>query len=54
MKISELKPGVGNASIEGEVVSKEEPREVRTKFGKTMRVANAVLKDDSGQVTLSL
>ena len=54
MKISELKAGVGNASIEGEVVKKEEPREVLTKFGKKTRVANATVKDESGEITLSL
>lgn len=54
MKISELKPGTGNASVEAEVTAIEEPREVVTKFGKRTRVANATIKDDSGEVTLSL
>jgi len=54
MKISELKAGTGNATVEGEIVAKEEPREVVTRFGKRTRVANATLKDDSGEITLSL
>ena len=54
VKISELRPGIGNVTISGEVTAKEEPREVVTKYGKKVRVANAVLKDDSGEITLSL
>ncbi len=54
MKISELKAGTGNATIEAEVTAIEEPREVITKFGKRTRVANATIKDESGEITLSL
>jgi replication factor A1 len=54
MKISELKSGTGNASIEGEIVAMEEPREVMGKFGKRLRVASATVKDDSGEIVLSL
>jgi len=54
MKISELKAGTGNVDLEGEISVKEEPRDVITKFGKKTRVANAKLKDDSGEITLSL
>ena len=54
MKISELKSGTGNAAIEAEVTAVEEPREVVTKFGKRTRVASATIKDDSGEITLSL
>ncbi|MEM2137500.1 MAG: OB-fold nucleic acid binding domain-containing protein [Candidatus Anstonellaceae archaeon] len=54
MKISELKAGTGNVSVEGELVSKEEARDVITKFGKKLRVANATLKDASGEIQLSL
>jgi len=52
MKISELKAGTGNASIEAEVVSMA--RDVMGKFGKRLRVASATLKDDSGEIVLSL
>lgn len=54
MKISELKAGTGNASIEADIVSMEEPREVMGKYGKRLRVASATLKDDSGEIVLSL
>jgi replication factor A1 len=54
MKISELKAGTGNANVDAEVTAVEEPREVVTKFGKRTRVANATIKDESGEVTLSL
>ena len=52
-KISELKPGM-NATIEGEVISIEPTREVRTKFGKLLRVANATIGDESGEITVTL
>ncbi len=52
-KIADLRPGA-NGSIEGEVVSIEPTREVRTKFGKLIRVANASVSDESGQVTVTL
>jgi replication factor A1 len=55
MKISELKPGTGNATIDvAEVTAIEEPRDVLTRFGKKTKVANATIKDDSGEITLSL
>ena len=54
MKISELKAGTGNITVETECVSKEEPREVLTRYGKKTSVANATIKDDSGEITLSL
>jgi len=54
MKISELKAGTGNVTISGEITSVQEPRDVLTKFGKKMRVANATLKDASGEIVLSL
>lgn len=54
MKISELKAGTGNANITGEIISMEEPRDVMGKFGKRLRVVSATLKDDSGEVVLSL
>ncbi|MBI5227424.1 DNA-binding protein [Candidatus Micrarchaeota archaeon] len=53
MKISELSPGTGKVEIEAEVVSIETPREIN-KMGRTLRVANAELKDDSGTISLVL
>ena len=54
MKINELKAGTGNVNVSGEIVSKDEARDVITKFGKKLRVASATLKDDSGEIVLSL
>ena len=53
MKISELQPQQGNINVEVEVLSIEEPREF-DKYGKTLRVANAQVKDDSGEIKMSL
>ncbi len=40
--------------MEATVVEKSEPREVITKYGKRLNVANATLKDDSGSIIISL
>ncbi len=53
MKISELQPGQGNVDVEIEIVSIDEPKQFE-KYGRTLRVANALAKDDSGQIKLSL
>lgn len=53
MKIIEIQPGQGKIDVDLEIVSIDEPREF-DKFGKKLRVANAVAKDDSGEITLSL
>ncbi|MEK6928717.1 MAG: OB-fold nucleic acid binding domain-containing protein [Nanoarchaeota archaeon] len=53
MKISELKVGQGKADIEAIVKSKSEPR-VINKYGKELRVANAVISDESGEIKLTL
>ena len=53
MKISELEPKQGKVDIEAEVVSVEEPKTFN-KFGKEGRVANATIKDDSGEIKLTL
>jgi len=53
MNISELKPRQGKIEIEVEVVSIDPPREFN-KFGNVGRVANALVKDDSGEMKLTL
>ncbi|MFH1835042.1 MAG: OB-fold nucleic acid binding domain-containing protein [Methanobacteriota archaeon] len=53
MDIKDLKPNASVDSISGEITSVEEPREF-TNFRGSGRVANAVLKDDSGEVKLTL
>jgi len=54
MKIADLKVGTGNVTIEAEVTAIEQPRDVLTRFGKRTRVANATIKDESGEITLTL
>jgi len=54
MNISELKAGATNVTIEATVAAKQEPREVVTKYGKRLNVANITLKDDSGSIAMSL
>ena len=52
--ISDLKSGTGNVNVEGVISEMGEPRDVVTKFGKKTRVADAKLKDASGEITLTL
>lgn len=54
MKISELKAGASSVELEATVAEKSEPREVITKYGKRLNVANATLKDDTGSIVISL
>ncbi len=49
----DLKAGQGKVDIEASVKSKNEPRTFN-KYGKDMKVASAVISDDSGEMTLSL
>jgi len=53
LKISELQPRQSKIEIECEVLEKGEIKEF-DKFGKTLRLCNAKVKDDSGEVTLTL
>lgn len=53
MKISEIKRGMSNVSIQGKVIDVSESRTVQTKYGKR-NVADATLEDDSGQISISL
>ncbi|MGC8538379.1 MAG: DNA-binding protein [Candidatus Micrarchaeia archaeon] len=54
MKISDLKAGASNVTIDAVVVEKEDSREVVTKYGKKLTVAHVVLKDDTGSIGMSL
>ena len=54
MKISDLKASAGSVEVEGTITEKSEPREVITKFGKRLNVADATLSDDSGSISFSL
>lgn len=53
MEIKDLNANQGNVDIVAEIVIKEEPRTFE-KFGKQGRVCNAMLKDESGEVKLTL
>ena len=53
MKLSELQPKQSGVNVTVEVVDMGEVREF-SKFGKVGRVCNAIIKDDSGQMKLTL
>ena len=53
MAIKDLQPKQGNVDIVAEVIEVEEAREFQ-KFGNSGRVANAIIKDGSGEVKLTL
>ena len=53
MQIKDLKPKQGNVDIMIDVVDVESPREFQ-KFGKPGKVANAVAKDETGDIKLTL
>ena len=54
MKISELKVGASNVTVQGKVTQKDNPREVVTKYGKRLSVANITIQDDTGSIAMSL
>ncbi|HDM05842.1 MAG TPA: DNA-binding protein [Candidatus Aenigmarchaeota archaeon] len=54
MKINELRIGMSGIELTAEVIEISEPRRVRTKFGYQTRVARAMIKDDSGEIPLTL
>jgi ssDNA-binding replication factor A large subunit len=51
--ISELNAGQGNVNVEGTIKEKAETRSMN-KYGKELRVANAILEDSSGSIKLTL
>ena len=53
MAIKDLKIREGNVDLVAEVIDKSEVREFQ-KFGKAGRVCNAKIKDDSGEISLTL
>ncbi|MFA5020145.1 MAG: hypothetical protein WC533_03535 [Candidatus Pacearchaeota archaeon] len=52
-KLSELKAGQGSVNIEVTVKSLEEPRTIN-KYGKALRLANAVVTDGDSEIKLTL
>jgi replication factor A1 len=53
MNINELQPRQGKVELQAKVIDKGEPRTFE-KFGKEGKVCNAKIKDDTGEVVLSL
>jgi len=53
MKISEIKPNQGSINVEAVVTELQPPRDI-DKYGKNLRVANAIIQDDSGSIKLTL
>ncbi len=53
MEIKDLQPRQGNINLVVEVINKGEERSFQ-KFGRTGRVATATVKDDSGEIKLTL
>ena len=53
MEIKDINANQGNIDVVGEIVTKDEPRTFE-KFGRQGRVCNAIMKDDSGEIKLTL
>lgn len=53
MKINEIKAGMSNVAIQAKVIEVSPTRDVQTRYG-PKRVADAILEDDTGQISLSL
>lgn len=53
MTIKELRAGQGNVNVQGIITEVGEIR-IFNKFGRELKVANAILKDDSGTIKLTL
>ncbi len=54
MMVKDLRDGMRRVDAEGEISEMSEPRSVNLKTGGEARVADCMLKDDSGQIKLSL
>ena len=53
MEIKDLEPKQGKVDLVAVITEKEEPRSF-DKFGKQGKVCNAVIKDDTGEIKLTL
>ena len=54
-EIADLKEGMANVIVEGTIKNIESPRNVKSKEnGRELTVANAILSDNSGEITLVL
>ncbi|MGQ9624859.1 MAG: OB-fold nucleic acid binding domain-containing protein [Candidatus Bathycorpusculaceae bacterium] len=53
LRIADLKEGLNNINVEGEIASKPIVREVKTSKGEKVKIAVFELKDDSGRIWVS-
>src|SRR5512136_1762486 len=53
MKISDIKPNQGRINIEAIAVEMDAVRDINSN-GKSLRVANAILQDETGKIKLTL
>jgi replication factor A1 len=53
MKIGDIKVGMSGVTLEAKVVEISETRDVQTRYG-PKTVADAIIEDDTGQISLSL
>jgi hypothetical protein len=53
-QIEDLKVGQSHANLRAEVAEVSEPRYVNTQFGSRIRFAKALLKDETGEISLCL
>jgi replication factor A1 len=53
-KIAELRAGMSRVDVIATVLQLSEPRDVTTRRGEQMKVATARVKDDSGEINLTL
>jgi replication factor A1 len=55
MKIKELKDGTKKVDVTAKVIDKSDIRQVRSRYGnETYKVADALIKDDTGTIKLTL
>ena len=54
MNVKDLRDGMRRVDAEGEIAEMAEPRTVNLRTGGEARVADCMLKDESGQIKLSL
>jgi ssDNA-binding replication factor A large subunit len=53
LKIADLKEGLGSVNVEGEVVTKPLPRDVKTSKGEIVRLTVFELKNETGKIWVS-
>jgi len=53
LKINQIRAGMDGITLTGRIASISDKREVDTRYGKAY-VANAVLEDDTGRISLNL